>query len=263
MKKLQLKFNFFLRSLLFALTLCLTAVSSSAQAPTWSRGLQELPINYDECMNRAERAFQAEGYTIETKGGGYIAGNKANHSAVIMCNDWQAGKSWVNIVVMSNIPKRDGNIPGAERVRLQQRMEQSTVSSGGIIQKLSGAAGFCLNLHNNSSSDGAVINLWNCNRQPSQQWRILSDGTIRHGAFPDKCLNLHNHEKKDGAVINLWNCNNHASQQWRVNSDMTIRQAAYPNMCLNLHYNALNDGATVNLWSCNNHESQKWNVVKE
>ena|ERR1035437_4190787 len=128
------------------------------------------------------------------------------------------------------------------------------------IQKIPAQNGFCLNLHNNLNKSGAVVNLWRCNGHQSQQWRMNSDGTIRHGAYPNMCLNLHFNANTDGAVINLWNCTGHPSMQWRVNDDKTIRTVSYPNKCLNLHNNAFSNGAIVNLWTCNGHESQKWMV---
>jgi len=115
--------------------------SSGTQAPTWSRGIQDLPINDRECLRRAEMAFQAEGYTVNVRGGGqaHIAGFKANHTAVIMCNDWQPGRSWVNIVVATNDPRQDGTVPGAEREKLQRQMAQA--GAGGSAGAATGTPG--------------------------------------------------------------------------------------------------------------------------
>src|SRR5687768_7895445 len=113
---------------LSALLLCLPA-AAAAQAPAWSRGLQELTISFDECTRRADAALQAEGYAVDSRGTGYIAATKAIHSAVIMCNDAPGGKAWVNIVVASNDARRDGGVPGTERERLQAQMNRQ--STGG------------------------------------------------------------------------------------------------------------------------------------
>ncbi|MBL9015832.1 MAG: WSC domain-containing protein [Myxococcales bacterium] len=88
-----------------------------AQAPGWSRGQQELPITWEECVKRANAAMQAEGYRIDQPSP-FVVGAKAAHTAVIMCNPSPTQKQWVNIVVASN---SEGG--GVERQRLQARME--------------------------------------------------------------------------------------------------------------------------------------------
>ncbi len=74
-------------------------------------------------MRRANAAFTAEGWSNIGPGGAYVYANKGIHSAYIMCNTAPENTIWVNIVVASNAS--DGTIPGAERVKLQGRMERS------------------------------------------------------------------------------------------------------------------------------------------
>ena len=88
-----------------------------AEAPGWSRGQQELPITWEECVKRGNAAMQAEGYRIDQPSP-FVVGIKGNHTALIMCNPSQNAKQWVNIVVASN---SEGG--GSERQRLQARME--------------------------------------------------------------------------------------------------------------------------------------------
>ena len=115
------------RGLVMALLLFMAA--SPARAQAWSRGIQDLTISTNECMERAALALQAEGYGIGTRGDGFIAAIKGIHTAVIMCNAGSAGRTWVNIVVVS-CGASDGGIPGTERVRLQQRMENAAPGGG-------------------------------------------------------------------------------------------------------------------------------------
>ena len=56
-----------------------------------------------------------------------------------MCNDWQEGKTWVNIVVATNDPRQDGTVPGAERVKLQRQMAQA--GAGGGAGEATGTSG--------------------------------------------------------------------------------------------------------------------------
>src|SRR6188472_1391405 len=100
--------------------LCALGSTSFADAPGWSRGQQELPITWEECVKRAGGALQAEGYRIDQPSP-FAVGIKGVHTAVIMCNPSAGQKMWVNIVVASN-----GEGGGAERQRLQGRMDGST-----------------------------------------------------------------------------------------------------------------------------------------
>jgi hypothetical protein len=123
--------------LLFAGTIGIFAAPAWAQTPAWSRGIQNLSISFDECKSRARRALDAEGYTIENQGGSFnsdffFAGYKDVHNAVITCNSSPEGKTWANIFVASCTGNRNANVPGAERVRLQQRMDQSSSAGCGL-----------------------------------------------------------------------------------------------------------------------------------
>jgi len=115
----------------FLLALAFFALASSGAAqPAMSRGEQLLPISYNECIQRAEQAYLAEGWVNIGKGGAFVNAFKENNGAYIMCNVAPENKIWVNIVVASN--SGDGNVPGAERVKLQTRMGQSgSVGSAG------------------------------------------------------------------------------------------------------------------------------------
>lgn len=124
--------------LLLVLTFGIFAVPYFGQTPTWSRGILNLPISYDECKSRARRVLEAEGYTIENQGGGnpngdyYFAGYKDIHNAVIACNSSPNRATWANVFVASCLNTRNGDVPGAERVKLQRRMSQSFSGGCGL-----------------------------------------------------------------------------------------------------------------------------------
>ncbi len=107
--------------LLLALAVFALASSAAAQ-PTISRGEQLLPISYNECIQRAEQAYLAEGWVNLGKGGAFVNAFKANNGAYITCNVAPENKIWVNIFVASN--SGDDGVPGAERVCLQKQMDR-------------------------------------------------------------------------------------------------------------------------------------------
>jgi hypothetical protein len=114
-----------LRSLVFVLSLFTISTMVSAQ-PAYSRGEQRLPITYEVAMQRAKAALIAEGYVNLNEGGAFISGFKDNNTAIIMCNVAPDATTWINIVVASIA--NDAGIPGAERVKLQKRMDQNYVT---------------------------------------------------------------------------------------------------------------------------------------
>lgn len=115
------------------LLIAFTGASLWAQ-PAVSRGEQSLPVPYDECIRRARNALPAEGYSIPGYNGtSFVQAFKEIHSVYIMCNPGPDGRTWANIVVASST--QDANVPGAERVRLQQQMERP---SGGNVTSTGG-----------------------------------------------------------------------------------------------------------------------------
>lgn len=115
------------RSLIAALLVCAGVGHASAQAPDGaSYGIQDLRISYDECRQRAAAALRAEGFDIRVQTGAWTAGTKGAHRATILCYGNHLGGTGVGIVVDSNL--NDATLVGAERVRLQQRMDQAVVA---------------------------------------------------------------------------------------------------------------------------------------
>ena len=102
------------------LLLCISAHTSFAQAPGWSRGQQNLALSYDDCVRRMPVALQNEGYSRDpNSGGNFEAGSKGVHTAVIICSPAPDSRMLVQIVVASN-----GDGGGIERQRLQAQMER-------------------------------------------------------------------------------------------------------------------------------------------
>jgi hypothetical protein len=109
-----------LQFLFLCFGLCLLTVN--AQAPAASRGIQLLPVTADDCMRRARTALEGEGFTIiDPVGPDHYYGRKQNHTAVIMCSPAPDGKMWANVIVATS-GTLEGTVPGAERVRIQQRL---------------------------------------------------------------------------------------------------------------------------------------------
>ncbi len=110
----------FVLTLVFYLFIFVSALQSQ---PAWSRGEQIFSISFETAMQRAESALRAEGYVNIFTQANIKAGYKGNNTAVIMCNEAQGGRQWINIVVSSITS--DPGVPGYERERLQAQMNNS------------------------------------------------------------------------------------------------------------------------------------------
>jgi hypothetical protein len=71
--------------------------------------------------------------------------------------------------------------------------------------------GLCLDDRGNSSSNGAVVQVWRCNGLASQRWQVESDGTIRHNGL---CLDAKGYGTTNGTRVQLWACTGGANQKW-------------------------------------------------
>jgi hypothetical protein len=81
--------------------------------------------------------------------------------------------------------------------------------------------GLCLDDRGNSSSNGAIAQVWQCSGAANQQWQAWSDGTIRHNGL---CLDAAGNGTANGTKVQLWSCTGGANQKWdtknwRINYD--------------------------------------------
>jgi hypothetical protein len=70
---------------------------------------------------------------------------------------------------------------------------------------------YCLDDRNNSSSSGAVVQIWRCNGLQNQVWDINSDGTIQHNGL---CLDAINSGTTNGTKLQLATCSGGNNQLW-------------------------------------------------
>jgi hypothetical protein len=148
------------------LALAAWAVPAAAQ-PSMSRGEQRLPISYDECMQRAVRALQAEGYTLIGQGGAFVHGFKDIHGAYILCNVAPEGTTWANIVVASS--HNDAGVPGAERQRLQARMNQSEIPPA-VACSGEGAFGLAVSPSAGAAGTAITVSFTAPGGRPTRDW---------------------------------------------------------------------------------------------
>jgi beta-glucosidase len=71
--------------------------------------------------------------------------------------------------------------------------------------------GYCLDDRANSSTPGAVVQIWRCNGLPNQVWQVMSNGTIVHNGL---CLDARGYGFTSGTKVQLWTCTGNPNQEW-------------------------------------------------
>jgi hypothetical protein len=71
--------------------------------------------------------------------------------------------------------------------------------------------GLCLDDRFNSSTPGAVVQVWGCNGLSNQDWQVMSNGTIEHNGL---CLDARGFGTTSGTKVQLWTCTGANNQKW-------------------------------------------------
>jgi hypothetical protein len=117
----------------------------------------------------------------------------------------------------------------------------------------------CLDVDlNQGGRNGNRVQLWTCNGQPQQGWRLNPYGAIQSIKYPSKCLDADlNTINRDGTIVQLWDCNGQQQQQWSVTSYGAIWNGY--GRALDADLNTIyRDGTTVQLWVGNGQPQQRW-----
>jgi hypothetical protein len=96
--------------------------SAASAAPAMSRGQQFFNWSMQECLTRTTSALQAAGYSLWDTLGNGPWGSSGIHGAMVFCEPHANGGVVVDVGVASE-GTSDGNVPGAERVRIQQLID--------------------------------------------------------------------------------------------------------------------------------------------
>lgn len=158
------------------------------------------------------------------------------------CTGCESGaRSWVKNEVWAFISQFSSSTPpaGADEVR-------------------NTAAGRCLDVSAQSTSNGAVTQLWDCHSGANQQWTRTSSKQLT--VYGGKCLDAEGAATAPGTRAIIWDCHGGANQQWNVNADGTVTGVA-SGLCLGTVNGGTGNGTGVVLAACNGSASQKWSFA--
>lgn len=117
------------------------------------------------------------------------------------------------------------------------------------------ASSRCLDLPNGSQADETLVQLWDCNGRPNQEWTSKPDGSVE--VYGGKCLDALRQDTRPGALVGINGCSGSGSQQWQLKSDGAI-VGVQSGLCLDVNNLAVTNGSKVTLWTCNGGANQKW-----
>ncbi|MER5512969.1 ricin-type beta-trefoil lectin domain protein [Streptomyces sp. NPDC002766] len=118
-------------------------------------------------------------------------------------------------------------------------------------------SGRCLDIYDNTITNGTQAEVWDCNGGQNQAWTYTSRKELV--LYGDKCLDAYNLGTTNGTKVVIWDCNGQNNQKWNVNSDGTITNVN-AGLCLDGYNNGTANGTSLVLWSCNGGDNQKWTL---
>ena len=80
---------------------------------------------------------------------------------------------------------------------------------------VTGLAGKCVDVAGASSTDGAAVQLYDCNGTSAQNWTVGSDGSL---SALGKCMDVASAGTADGSLVQLYDCNGTNAQKWTVSN---------------------------------------------
>jgi len=118
-------------------------------------------------------------------------------------------------------------------------------------------SGRCLDIYDNTITNGTQAELWDCNGGQNQQWTYTSRKELV--LYGNKCLDAYNLGTTNGTKVVIWDCNGQNNQKWNVNSDGTITNVN-AGLCLDANGAGTANGTQMVLWTCNGQSNQKWTL---
>ena len=125
-------------------------------------------------------------------------------------------------------------------------------STGPVSSTLNTAK--CLDDYTASSTAGAVVDVWDCNGSPAQQWTVGNSAVTVKGL----CLDVVGGGTANGSLVDLWTCNGQSNQQWTVSNGTLVNPVS--GRCLDIPALNTANGTQLDIWSCNGGANQKWNI---
>jgi hypothetical protein len=123
----------------------------------------------------------------------------------------------------------------------------------------------CLDVRGGQITDGAQLEIWDCNGRTNQDFVWCSDGRIVSagpGSALGMCLDVPGGDPSKPNNLQLWQCNGGSGQYWQFD---TTSQSIFPpstgeKMCIDVAGGSDTNGADVNIYYCSPGSGEKWYI---
>ena len=112
----------------------------------------------------------------------------------------------------------------------------------------------CLDDYTDSTTAGAVVDIWDCNTSSAQQWTVGNSTVTANGL----CLDVVGNATANGSAVDLWTCHGGSNQQWTVSNGTLVNPAS--GRCLDIPALDTTNGTALEIWDCNGGANQRWNL---
>ncbi|CAM5594651.1 ricin-type beta-trefoil lectin domain protein [Streptomyces aurantiogriseus] len=119
-------------------------------------------------------------------------------------------------------------------------------------------SGRCLDVFNNTITNGTQAELWDCNGGTNQAWTYTSRKELV--VYGNKCLDAYNLGTTNGTKVVIWDCNGQNNQKWNVNADGTLTNV-HAGLCLDASGAGTANRTPMVLWTCGSGDNQKWTLT--
>ncbi|MFC3494455.1 extracellular catalytic domain type 1 short-chain-length polyhydroxyalkanoate depolymerase [Glycomyces rhizosphaerae] len=125
----------------------------------------------------------------------------------------------------------------------------------------SAASGRCLDVPNQSTTNGTQLQIYDCWSGANQRWTYTAAGELTVYADGNRrCLDASGGGTANGTAAIVWSCHGGANQRWNRNANGTITNAG-SGLCLDVAGSATANGTKVQLWSCTGGTNQRWTLA--
>ncbi len=159
-------------------------------------------------------------------------------------------------VVNNNVTVTNGSWPSGAQAVMASAGPQSG-SGQQNVQIVGAPSGRCVDVGNNSTTNGTQVQLWDCGSGSNQRWTYTSAKQLM--VYGNKCLDANNQGTANGTLAVIWDCNGQANQQWNVNANGTIT-GVQSGLCLDASGGGTTNGTKIHLWACHGGTNQQWSM---
>ena len=114
----------------------------------------------------------------------------------------------------------------------------------------------CLDVLDGDTSNGANVQLYDCNGNENQSWTYDASTTEIKG-LEDKCLDVEHASTDNGANIQLYDCNGGDGQKWNYDAS-TGEIKGIGDHCVDVAHSTPENGNNIHMWDCHGGANQKW-----